>query len=400
MIHYGRQNIDKDDVEAVLEVLKSDYLTTGPQVEAFEDGFAEKIGAKYAVAVSSGTAALHLAMLVLNIGKGDRVVTSPNTFLASANCAAFVGATPDFCDIDKGSYNLSPVELEKNWKNDTRAVIAVDYAGQPCNMPEISRIARSKGAYVVEDASHAVGTRFEYEGKVWATGSHPWADLTVFSFHPVKTITTAEGGVITTHDICLAEELRKLRNHGIIRDSGKWLGLDDSNDVLDERGGWYYEMQSLGYNYRISDLQCALGRSQLHKLDAFIKRRIEIVSAYNAGFSDIHWIETPSVSDCFEYSEHTHISWHLYTVLIDFKKIRLSRTELMKCLREQGIGTQVLYIPVHLQPWYREKYGYGIGKCPVSEELYTRYLSLPLHPGLTDSEISFIVRSVIEIATS
>lgn len=398
MKHYGRQHIDNDDIEAVLEVLKSDYLTTGPQVEAFEIEFANRVGAKYAVAVSNGTAALHLSMLVLGIGKGDRVVTSPNTFLASANCAAFVGAIPDFCDIEPDTYNLSPILLEADWKADTKAVIAVDYAGQPANMPEIARIARSHGAYIIEDASHGIGTRFMHEGRLLKTGAHPWADLTVFSFHPVKTMTTGEGGVITTENAEWAERLKRLRHHGIIRNPENWTGLSTQDIALEERGSWYYEMQELGYNYRITDLQCALGRSQLRKLDRFIEKRLGIVQQYNEAFSGISSIQTPQLASWFENDPETRISWHLYTLQIDFQRIGLTRPEMMKSLRDRGIGTQVLYIPVHLQPWYREQYGYGVGKCPVSESFYTRALSLPLHPSVTEEDTKTIIKTVVELS--
>ena len=397
MNRYGRQRIEDDDIEAVLKVLRSDYLTTGPEVEAFEREFASRVGVNYAVAVTNGTAALHLSMLVLGIGKGDRVVTSPNTFLASANCAAYVGATPDFCDIEPVSYNLSPELLEANWKPDTRAVVAVDYAGQPANMPEIARIARQHGAWVIEDASHGTGTTFAYDGQSWHTGSHPWADLTVFSLHPVKTITTGEGGVITTNNAEWAEKLRRLRHHGIQRTSGHWFGLGSSDEAMQEQGPWYHEMQDLGYNYRITDFQCALGRSQLRKLDRFIERRLEIVERYNRAFSDVPGIRIPGLADWLETGSNTRISWHLYTLQIDFASIGMSRAVLMKTLAGRGIGTQVLYIPVHLQPWYRQQYGYGPGKCPTAEQFYTRALSLPLHPSLSDDDVDTIAATVIEL---
>ena len=397
MNRYGRQRIEDDDIEAVLKVLKSDYLTTGPEVDAFEQEFARKVGAKHAVAVANGTAALHLAMLALSIGKGDRVVTSPNTFLASANCAAYVGAIPDFCDIEPISYNLSPELLEANWKADTKAVVAVDYAGQPANMPEIARIARQHGAWVIEDASHGTGTSFGYDGQSWSTGSHPWADLTVFSLHPVKTITTGEGGVITTDNVEWAERLRRLRHHGILRTPEHWLGLGSSDEAMLERGPWYHEMQDLGYNYRITDFQCALGRSQLRKLDRFISRRLEIVERYNELFSSVSRIQTPGLADWFESASNTRISWHLYTLQIDFESLGMTRTALMKALSDRGIGTQVLYIPVHLQPWYRQQYGYGPGKCLVAEQFYTQALSLPLHPSLSDADVETIAATVIEL---
>ena len=301
MIPYGRQSISEDDIQAVCAALRSDYLTTGPLVEQFERRFAETVGAKHAVAVCNATAALHLAMLVAGIGPGDRVVTSPNTFVASANCAAYVGAIPDFADIDPVSYCLCPNSLEENWKPDTKAVVAVDYAGQTADMPAIAAIARKHGAIVIEDACHAVGGKFEHQGKIWSIGGHPWADMTTFSFHPVKTLTTGEGGMLVTDNDDFACRARMLRSHGITRDPHMFVGLlDDSSPdngpesaPLVERGSWYYEMQHLGYNYRITDFQCALGLSQLTRLDQFLERRREIVAMYNSAFSTIQNIQIP-----------------------------------------------------------------------------------------------------------
>lgn len=391
MIPYGRQCIEEDDIEAVVRVLRSDYLTTGPEVQKFEEEFAEYVGAKYAVAVSSGTAALHLSMIALGIGPGDRVVTSANTFVASANCALYVGANPDFCDIELVGYNMDPEFLEENWKPDTKAVVAVDYAGQPANMPEIARIARQRGAYVVEDASHAVGSEFEWDGKRWKVGGHPWADLTTFSFHPVKTMTTGEGGMVATDDPILAEKIRKLRHHGIERDPQKWV-----NENI-EKGLWYYEMQELGFNYRLTDIQCALGRSQLKKLDRFIERRQEIVSRYNEAFSGIAFVETPKVADWLSVRNDYRIVWHLYSVCIDFDKVGVSRESLMLSLRRNGIGTQVLYIPVYTQPHIRKSMGNVVRNLLNAEYFYRRCLSLPLHTGLGVNKVDSITEKMISI---
>ena len=395
MLPYGRQTIDEDDIAAVVRVLRSDVLTCGPEVEAFEAEFAELVGAKHAVAVCNATAALHLAMLVAEIGPGDRVVTSPNTFVASANCAAFVGATPDFCDIDPVSYTLDPAVLESCWKADTKVVIAVAYAGQSANMPEIARIARKGGAIVIEDACHGTGGGFEYEGKDWKLGGHPWADISTFSFHPVKTMTTGEGGMLVTDNDEYASRARSLRSHGIERDSSQFVGFGSDEATFTEQGSWVYEMQELGYNYRITDMQCALGRSQLTKLPLFVERRLEIVAKYNRALAEIPWLRTPAIH---HQPSHGKISWHLYTVLIDFEKIGKTRPDVMAELRAKGVGTQVLYIPVHLQPFYRNNYGYGHGKCPVAETLYPQFLSLPLYPTLTDSDIDHIVASIKALA--
>jgi len=421
MIPYGRQSISEDDIEAVVRSLRSDFLTCGPEVEAFEKEFAAFVGAKHAVAVCNATAALHLAMQVLGIEKGDRVVTSPNTFVASANAAAYVGATPDFSDIDPKSYNLDPVVLEKNWKPDTKAVVAVDYAGQPCNMPEIARVARSRGAYVIEDACHGTGGSFQADGRKWKLGGHPWADITTFSFHPVKTVTTGEGGILLTENDGWAATARLLRTHGITRNPSEFTGLSDSpssscsaispsqSDIvvqssairdqssLAERGPWYYEMQELGYNFRITDLQCALGRSQLKRLPDFITRRQEIASCYNQAFSNLDWLKTPALAPWLLSPAENLISWHLYTVQIDFPRLVKTRTEVMQELREKGVGTQVLYIPVYLQPWYRRTYGYAPGKCPKAEEFYSRALSLPLFPAMNDADVQKVIRSVLAL---
>jgi len=399
---YGCQSISAADIEAVGNVLRSDFLTCGPEVEEFESRFAEMIGAKHAVAVNSATSALHLATLVTGIKPGDRVITSPNTFVASANCAAYVGATPDFADINPISYNLDPRALEKAWTPDTKAVVAVDYAGQPCDMPAIAKLARERGAFVIEDACHAVGSEFFHEGQTWKVGNHPWADMTIFSFHPVKTMTTGEGGMLVTNNSEWAQRARQLRSHGITRDASSFVGLADSsslqlptpNSQLAERGPWYYEMQELGYNYRITDIQCALGNSQLSRLDGFISRRREIVAQYNQALGNLDWLQTPMLVNP---ANRDLISWHLYTVQLDFNKLGKSRTEVMAELKQKDVGTQVLYIPVHLQPWYRETFGYGLRKCPVAETFYTRALSLPLFPALTDEDVARVVGSVKSI---
>ena len=397
MIPYGKQHIDADDIEAVCRVLQSDFLTCGPEVEAFEKEFAEMVGAKHAVVVCNATAALHLAMLVAEVGEGDRVVTSPNTFVASANCAAFVGATPDFVDIESETYNLCPEALASNWQADTKAVVAVAYAGQSPNMPAIAEVARERGAVIIEDGCHGTGGGFSFKGNDYKIGGHPWADMTTFSFHPVKTMTTGEGGVLVTNDDRYAARARLLRSHGITRDVDQFVGLGSSVPEFVEQGPWYYEMQTLGYNYRITDLQCALGRSQLRKLPSFIERRREIVARYNEAFADLPWLQTPRVP---EGENVAQISWHLYSVQIDFAKLGRLRSEVMQQLREQGVGTQVLYIPVHLQPFYRENYGYKLGDFPAAESVYSRTLSLPLFPSLADDEVSRVIDTVKRVISN
>lgn len=393
---YGRQSIDEEDIAAVVRTLRSDFLTCGPEVEAFEREFAAHVGARHAVAMSNATAALHVAILAAGIGAGDRVVTSPNTFLSSANCAAFAGAIPDFADIDPVSRNLDPGALEAMWTDDIRAVVAVAYAGQSADMPRIAGIARSRGAVVIEDASHGTGGAFEHEGRVWKLGGHPWADMTVFSFHPVKTLTTGEGGMLVTDDDEWARRARLLRAHGVERDPSRFEGFGAAGGPLAEAGPWVYEMHDLGYNYRITDIQCALGRSQLTKLDGFVARRRGIVARYNEAFADIGWLTTPGLRNP---ADRDHVSWHLYTVEIDFRRIGVPRAAFMARLRDGGVGSQVLYIPVHLQPWYRRTYGYGPGKCPAAEKYYEGALSLPLHPSLSDADVDRVIGAVLAAAS-
>ncbi|MEJ6580845.1 MAG: UDP-4-amino-4,6-dideoxy-N-acetyl-beta-L-altrosamine transaminase [Akkermansiaceae bacterium] len=393
---YGHQTIDQEDIDAVVATLKGNFLTCGPRIEEFEKAFAELVGAKHAVVVSNATAALHLAMLVAKIGPGHRVITSPNTFLSSANCAAFVGATPDFCDIDPKTYTLCPKALETMWPTDTKAVVAVSYAGQSPDMPAIAKIAHERGAIVIEDACHGTGGGFQIDGTSYKQGGHPWADITTFSFHPVKTLTTGEGGILLTENDDYAAQARLLRTHGMTRDPGTLQGLGSSTPALAEQGPWYYEMQQLGYNFRITDLQCALGISQLKKLPGFIDRRRQIVARYNNALQDLPWLTRPGL---LRASDEGEISWHLYTVRIDFAALKKSRSEVMAELREQGVGTQVLYIPVYLQPYYRETYGYAEGKCPNAEAYYAEALSLPLYPKLSDADVDRVISAITDLAS-
>lgn len=413
MIPYGKQTISDDDIAAVIAALRSDFLTCGPEIDAFEQEFAEMVGAKHAVAVCNATAALHLAMLVAKIGSGDRVITSPNTFLSSANCAAFVGAVPDFADIDPDTYNLCPKALEANWQDDTKAVVAVAYAGLPCDMPAIAKIARERGAIVIEDGCHGPGGGFVHENKFYKVGGHPWADITTFSFHPVKTMTTGEGGILVTDNDDYAKRARLLRAHGITRDSSEFSVFGNQSPIT-ESGSWTYEMQSLGYNYRITDIQCALGRSQLKKIPSFIQRRQEIVDQYNSAFGDLSWLDTPKDTGWLKAHREGDnlrfairdspikptdlsqpvVSYHLYTVQIDFDALGRSRIEAMAELRRQCVGTQVLYIPVYLQPWYQKTYDYRSGKCANAEAYYLKSLSLPLYPAMTDDDVATVIRAI------
>ena len=395
MIPYGKQSITKEDISAVVDCLMSDYLTQGPKVQEFEEAFARVVGSQHAVAVCNATAALHLAMLVAGIGPRDRVVTSPITFLASANAAAYVGAIPDFVDVDPVTLNICPQSLSDHWQSDTRAVVAVAYAGQAAEMPAIAGVARRHGALVIEDACHGVGGGFHHQGKNYLLGGHPWADMTTFSFHPVKTMTTGEGGMLVTNNGQYAAKARLLRSHGVAR--SLFIGLGSQEPAFAEKGPWYYEMQALGYNYRLTDLQAALGYSQLQRLPQMITRRQQIVDAYNAAFTGLTWLQTPALR---QPKDAKHISWHLYTVRLNFKEMGKMRTQVINHLKEKGIGTQVLYIPVHLQPWYRETYNYGLGKCPVAEAAYANLLSLPLYSSMTDCDVQAVIRTILELHCS
>jgi len=397
MIPYGKQSISDDDIAAVVDALQSDLITCGPRAANFEKEFAEYVGAKHAIAVCNATAALHLALLVAHVGKGDRIITSPNTFLSSSNCAAFVGATPDFCDIDPATYNMDSDALQQMWSDDVKAVIPVAFSGQSADMKSIAEFARNHGAIVIEDACHGTGGGFIEDGKMWKQGGHPWADMTVFSFHPVKTLTTGEGGMLVTNDDEFANRARCLRNHGMSRDPSLFEGLGSDDSVLKEQGSWYYEMHELGYNFRITDIQCALGSSQLKKLSGFMQRRRDIVARYNEAFADLPWLQTPALR---QEQDRDAISWHLYTVQIDFTSLHKSRSSVMQELREQGVGSQVLYIPVYLHPWYRKTYGYQPGKCPNAEAYYAKALSLPLYPSMTDSEVELVISSVLHLRAS
>jgi UDP-4-amino-4,6-dideoxy-N-acetyl-beta-L-altrosamine transaminase len=375
-IPYGQQWIDEDDIESVVSVLKSDWLTTGPKVAEFEKEFASYVNSKYAVAVSSGTAALHAAAYAAGISNGDEVITTAMTFAATANCVLYQNGKPVFADIDKKTYNIDHVEIEKNITNKTKAIIPVDYTGQPCDLDKINEIAEKYDLVVIEDASHAVGSTYK-EKKVGSI-----SDLSVFSFHPVKHITTGEGGMITTDSKEMYEKLLLFRNHGITKNQHDFVSSND--------GGWFYEQQLLGYNYRISDFQCALGISQLKKIDAFIKRRKEIVKKYNESFEEFDKIITP-----FQL-KYIESSWHLYVVQLNLEKLKVSRKKIFNELFKNNIGIQVHYIPVYYHPHY-QRLGYKKGLCPNAEWLYERIITLPLYPKMTDDDVNIVIKAVKKV---
>lgn len=365
-IPYGRQSIDEEDIRAVEEVLRSDYITTGPKISEFEQKVCEYTGAKYAVAIANGTAALHAACFAAGIGEGDEVITTPITFAASANCAFYCGARPVFADIKPDTYNIDPEDIRRKITPRTKAIIAVHFTGQPCEMDEIQAIADEYGLTVIEDAAHALGA--DYKGKRIGSIS----DMTTFSFHPVKHITTGEGGMITTNDEKLYQRLKLFRSHGITRDSEVMTRND---------GAWFYQQMDLGYNYRITDIQCALGVSQLKRLNQFVARRRELVKRYNEAFADLPEIICPA------QKEGCHNSYHLYVIQVEH------RDEVFAKLREANIGVNVHYIPVYQHPYYQE-HGYREVCCQNAEEYYRRAITLPLFPELADEEQEYVIEQV------
>jgi perosamine synthetase len=375
---YGRQWLDEDDIAAVVEVMRSDWLTTGPKVGEFEEAFSDFVGAEEAVAVSNGTAALHAAMHAIGIGPGDEVIVPPMTFAASANCVVFQGGTPVFADVDPDTLLLDPAQVEAKITPRTKAIIAVDYTGQPCDYDALRTTADQHGLALIADACHALGG--SYKGR--PVGS--LADLSVFSFHPVKHITTGEGGMITTDDPELARRMRVFRNHGITTDHRQ----------REAKGSWFYEMVDLGYNYRLTDLQCALGMSQLRKLPGWVARRQEIARRYDTAFAEMPVVQPLGVRDDVSHA------YHLYVIRLDLTQLRVTRAEVFAALRAEGIGVNVHYIPVHLHPFYRERFGTRPGLCPVAEEAYERLLSLPVFPKMNNADVEDVILAVRKVLSN
>lgn len=378
LLPYGRQTIDDDDIAAVVEVLRSDWLTTGPKVAEFEAAFAEFTGAKEAVAVSNGTAALHAAIFALDIGPGDEVIVTPMTFAASANCVLYQGATPVFADVDPDTLLINPDDVAAKITPRTKAIVAVDYAGQPCDYDRLRAIADEYGLKIVADACHAVGG--SYRGQPVGT----LADLNTFSLHPVKHFTTGEGGLTTTNDPELAQRMRVFRNHGITSDHRQRA----------EQGGFFYEMVSLGYNYRITDFQCALGISQLTKLPGWVARRQAIARLYDNTLADLGAVKPLAVRPDANHA------YHLYVVQFDLAQLTTDRNILFQALRAEGLGVNVHYIPVHFHPYYRQKLGTQPGQCPVAEAAYERIVSLPIFPLMTDEDGQDVVTAVSKVVAS
>lgn len=375
LLPYGKQWLDEADIEAVVQVLKGDFITQGPAIEAFERKVADYAGARYGVAFANGTAALHGACFAAGITDGDEVITTPLTFLASSNCVLYQGGVPVFADIDPVTYNIDPRQIEKKLTPRTKAIIPVDFSGQPAEMDRIQEIARLHNLIVIEDAAHSLGA--EYQGRKVGT----WADMTMFSFHPVKHVTTGEGGMIVTDNEAFYRKLLRFRSHGMTR---------DPQDLKRNEGPWYYEMQELGYNYRMTDIQAALGISQMDKLDGFIARRRELVDMYTRELSDIPGLVLP------EQHPEANSSWHLYVVRFMPEQFRSSRREIFEQLRDWNIGVNVHYIPVYLQPYY-EGLGYEKGLCPNAESYYETCITLPLFPGMKDEDVLDVVRAIKEL---
>ena len=374
---YGRQSLDEQDVQAVVEVLRSDWLTTGPKVDEFEEQFATWVGAKHAVSFSSGTAALHGAAFAAGVGRGNEAITTPMTFCATANCVLYLEAKPVFADVSPDTLNLEPREVTKKLSSRTKAIIAVDYAGHPADLSPLNALAKQHGLALIEDACHALGA--EYGGK--RVGGI--ADMTVFSFHPVKHLTTGEGGMVTTNNTTLAETLRRFRNHGISSEARQ----------RQQAGQWFYEMTLLGFNYRLTDFACALGISQLRKLDENLARRRTIAALYTRAFRELPGVVAPAVRD------DVNPAWHLYPIRLKLEALSANRGEIFRALRAENIGVNVHYIPVHTHPYYRERFGYKGGECPVAEDAYERLISLPMFHGMTDQDVNDVVEAVVKVVS-
>jgi UDP-4-amino-4,6-dideoxy-N-acetyl-beta-L-altrosamine transaminase len=372
---YGKQWMDEEDIQAVAQCLKGDYLTTGPAIVQFERDIADYVGAKYAVAFANGTAALHAACFAAGITHGDEVVTTPMTFAASANCILYQSSKPVFADIRTDTYNIDPDAIKKVITGKTKAIIPVDFTGQPADLNAIRKLANQHGLILIEDAAHALGAIYNKK----RIGSI--SDMTMFSFHPVKQITTGEGGIITTNKKEYFDRLIQFRTHGITRDPAK---------MNENQGPWYYEMQFLGYNYRITDIQAVLGSSQLKKLDSFLGLRKKYAAMYNEAFKDMMQLHTPYQADgCVS-------SWHLYIIRLRLDVLKVGRREIFEALQKENIGVNVHYIPVYWQPYY-QNLGYKKGLCPNAEQLYEEMITLPLFPAMTEKDVHDVIRAVKKV---
>lgn len=375
LLPYGRQTIEQVDLDAVVRTLQSDWLTTGPEVAGFEADFAQATQAAHAVSYSNGTAALHGIMAALGIGPGDEVVVPAMTFAASSNCAVYQGAVPVFADVEPDTLLLSPNSAERALTPRTKAIVAVDYAGQPCDYEALQALADAHGVTLVADACHSLGA--SYKGRAAGT----LARMSAFSLHPVKPMTTGEGGMVTTDDSALAEKLKRFRSHGITTDLRQ----------REQSGSWFYEMADLGYNYRLTDIQCALGRAQLPRLEAWTARRAAIASQYDVAFA-----ERPYIQPVRTRPDRTH-AHHLYVVRLAAGAWREDRKRVFSALRAEGIGVNVHYVPVYWHPFYRERFGYALGLCPEAEAAYESMLSLPIFPRMADADVADVVAALDKV---
>ncbi|MFX1256285.1 MAG: UDP-4-amino-4,6-dideoxy-N-acetyl-beta-L-altrosamine transaminase [Promethearchaeota archaeon] len=373
---YATQWLGDEEINEVLDTLKSDWITTGPKMRKFEENFKSYIGSKYSVAINSGTAALHISTSAINIKPGDEVITTPLTFVASANCVIYRGGVPVLADIKEDTYNINPNEIKRKITPKTKAIIPVHFAGQPCDMDEIFEIAEEHDLIIIEDAAHAIDAMYK-ERKIGNM-----SDLTIFSFHPVKNITTAEGGMVTTNDSELYEKLLMFRTHGISRDAVKRFG---------KSGDFYYDMQYLGFRYNMSELHASLGIHQLSKLNFFQKRRREIVKLYNRELQKIDEITIPYVKNDVKHS------WHLYVIQIDIEKLKVDRDYIFKALREENIGVNVHYIPVHYHSYYQEKFGLKKGQLPKVEALFPKIITIPLFAKMSDDDVYDVINALEKV---
>jgi perosamine synthetase len=375
LLPYGRQSIDEDDIQAVVDVLRSDWLTTGPKVGEFEEAFAAWVGAKHAVSFSSGTAALHAAAFAAGLTADDEAITSPMTFAATANCVLYQGGTPVFADVSPDTLNLDPEQAASRVTPQTKVILPVDYAGHPADLEPILEIAERHGLVVIEDACHALGG--EYRGRRVGDIAH----MTVFSFHPVKHITTGEGGMVTTTRRDFAETLRRFRNHGISSETRQRQKAHE----------WQYEMVLLGFNYRLTDIACALGIQQLYKLESNLSRRRQIAAYYTSAFSKIPGVVPPSVRP------YANPAWHLYPIRLELENLSAGREQVFQALCAENIGVNVHYIPVHLHPYYRDRFGFKGGEFPVAENAYERLISLPMFCAMTEQDVENVISAVAKV---
>ena len=384
MISYGKQTIDQFDIDAVVEVLKGDWLTQGPALETFEDNLNHYFGSKFTNIVANGTGALHLTGQALGWQPGDIVLTAPITFLATANCIVYTRATPDFVDIEPTTYTIDPNQVEEKVKayqskgENVKAVIGVDFAGHPCNWKNLRGIADRYDLQLVNDNSHGMGASY-YSDKQYAV---KYVDVVTQSYHPVKHITAGEGGAVLTNNPTIDEKVRRLRTHGMTKVTSQL----ENND-----GSWYYEMHEVGYNYRITDFQCALGSSQLKKLDRFVQKRCEVAEKYNELFSNVDNLIIPEIHNAVNHA------YHLYPLQINFDKLTITKQEIFEKMKKAGVNLQVHYIPVHLQPFYKKHYGFNSGDFPVAENYYSNDVSLPIYPDLSTDDVSLVANNIIEI---